>query len=69
MSLDERWRKTHSKQVMVANAGILVAKSLFEVSVDEWDKVMAVCTRFLHHGPFVLNSCKGQCPRRHALLS
>ncbi|KIW50224.1 hypothetical protein PV05_11833 [Exophiala xenobiotica] len=31
--------------VMVANAGILVAKSLFEVSVDEWDKVMAVNVR------------------------
>ena len=47
MALEERWRKTHSKQVMVANAGIIVTKSLFEVSVDDWDKVMAVCTRSL----------------------
>jgi len=31
--------------VMVANAGIIVTKSLFEVSVDEWDKVMAVNVR------------------------
>jgi hypothetical protein len=45
MNLESPLGKTHSKQIMVANAGIIVTKSLFEVSVDEWDKVMAVCTR------------------------
>lgn len=29
---------------MIANAGIIVTKTLLEVSVEEWDRVMAVST-------------------------
>ena len=29
---------------MIANAGIIVAKTMFEVSVEEWDRVQAVST-------------------------
>ncbi|KIV96998.1 hypothetical protein PV10_00808 [Exophiala mesophila] len=31
--------------VMIANAGIIVTKKLFEVTVEEWDKVLAVNLR------------------------
>ncbi|KAK4936652.1 hypothetical protein LTR10_022504 [Elasticomyces elasticus] len=31
--------------VMIANAGIIVAKTMFEVSVEEWDRVQAVNVR------------------------
>lgn len=33
---------------MIANAGIIVTKKLFEVTVEEWDKVQAVRRRFAH---------------------
>lgn len=38
---------------MIANAGIIVTKTLLEVSVEEWDRVMAVslfvtCTCLLY---------------------
>jgi len=31
--------------VMIANAGIIVAKTMFEVSVEEWDRIQAVNVR------------------------
>lgn len=33
---------------MIANAGIIVTKKLFEVTVEEWDKVQAVSRRLAH---------------------
>ena len=57
---------------MIANAGIIVTKKLFEVTVEEWDRVLAVSRCVITHEnrkirlmvPFFL----GQSPRRHALL-
>jgi hypothetical protein len=48
---------------MIANAGIIIVKRLFEISVAEWDKIMEVlvpkCT-FLAMGAS-LTTNQGQC--------